>query len=111
MSIIKYKDRIEYFDYLVRHQLTGTPKECAKKLGLSKSRFYEFLEELKLIDVPIEYCCNEKCFKYKSKGKIIFDFKLENPLNNEEMNRIKGGFSIFNYSFSIKSENTGLTYS
>jgi hypothetical protein len=35
MSILKLKNRIELFDYLVRNTLTGTPTQFARKLRMS----------------------------------------------------------------------------
>ena len=72
MSSLKDKERIEYFDYLVRHRMTGTPAQCAEKLKLSRSRFYEFLEDLKLMNIPVAYNPEKKTLRIPSGRKNSF---------------------------------------
>ena len=53
MNVYKIKSRIEKFDYLVQHNMTGTPDEFATKLGFSIRQLFNFLKELKEIGVPV----------------------------------------------------------
>jgi len=94
MSSLKDKERIEYFDYLVRYRMTGTPVQCAKKLKLSRSRFYEFLEDLRLMNIPVAYNPEKKHYEYQAEGKIVFGFVSDEKLNENEMSKIKGGFAF-----------------
>lgn len=95
MSTLKDKERIEHFDYLIRHRISGTPTQCAKKLKLSRSRFYEFLEDLRLMDIPVQYNPEKKHYEYQAEGKIVFGFVLEKELKDNEMSKIKGGFRFY----------------
>lgn len=72
--------------------MTGTPGECAKKLEISRSRFYEFLEELKLMGVPVEYNKDMKSYSYSSPGefKIGFESNFE-VISESSMSSIRGG--------------------
>ena len=103
MSILKLKDRIDHFDYLVQHKMTGNPQQCAKKLRISKSHFYTFLEELKALGVPVRYNRKQKHYEYFPKGKIRVGFTAYESLNKTEMEKIKGGnkFLIKKTSLSI----------
>lgn len=90
--MLKYFDRLKKFDYMIRHSITGTPKECAEKLEISRSRFYEFLEDLKLLDIPVEYNKDLKTYKYKKPGVLKLGFEERNQiLEREGLNEIKGG--------------------
>jgi len=88
MSILKFKSRLDHFDYLVRHGITGTPKQCAKKLGLSKSSFYRFLEDLILMNIPIAYNSEMKTYEYQEDGKLIFGFEFDNDLESDDLSKI-----------------------
>lgn len=93
--MLKYFDRLKKFDYLVRHCITGTPKECAKKLEISRSRFYEFLEDLKLMNVPVEYDKSIKSYTYKKPGAIKIGFEEVNEIGDEQLlSKIRGGNRI-----------------
>jgi len=74
MNIEKFKHRIEHFDYLVRHKISGTPIQFAKKLRMSKSSFYCLIDELISIDVPITYNKEFNILRilYKGKNKLWF---------------------------------------
>lgn len=91
MGIIKYKNRIEQFDYLIRHKISGTPGQCAKKLGLSRSCFYTFVEDLKLIGIPIIYNQEKKRYEYQFVGKVIIGFISNDKLTSVQLFKVKGG--------------------
>ena len=98
--MLKYFDRLKKFDYMVRHSITGTPKECAKKLEISRSRFYEFLEDLKLLDIPVEYDKDLRTYTYKKPGVLKLGFEERHQiLEKEGLEDIKGGktsnFTLF----------------
>lgn len=90
--MIKYIDRIKKFDYLVRHSMTGCPTECAHKLGISRSRFYEFLEDLELLGIPLEYSKEKKSYIYREPGKVVLGFTQQaEALSSDQMRAFKGG--------------------
>lgn len=76
MSILKLKNRIELFDYLVRNTLT--PIQFARKLGMSKSSLYLFIEELAAMNIPVVYNKECKNYEYSKKGKLVFGFQSLN---------------------------------
>lgn len=82
--MIKYFDRLKKFDYLVRHSMTGTPEECAEKLEISRSRFYEFLEDLKLLNIPVVYNKHKRSYSYQKPG--VFKLGFEEMKLDEKKN-------------------------
>ena len=91
--MLKYFDRLKRFDYLVRHSITGSPKECAEKLEISRSRFYEFLEDLKLLNIPVEYNKSQRSYRYVKPGKIVIGFEeFEFESSDRMLHKTKGGF-------------------
>ena len=69
MPLKKYLNRVEQFDQLVKTKSTGPPHEAAKKLGLSRSAFHEFKNELiEDYAFPIAYCSVRKTYFYTDIG-------------------------------------------
>ena len=72
--------------------LRALPNNAQKKLGLSKSSFYRFLEDLILMNIPIAYNSEMKTYEYQEDGKLIFGFEFDNKLKTKDLSKIKGGF-------------------
>jgi len=70
---------------LIKKQIKGTPEEIAKRIDLSKSSFYNYMEELKQLGAEIKYCRTCQCFKYTN------DFKLKVTIETNEMTKVFGG--------------------
>ncbi len=70
---------------LIKKQIKGTPEEIAKRIDLSKSSFYNYMEELKQLGAEIKYCRTCQCFKYTN------NFKLKVTIETNEMTKILGG--------------------
>lgn len=99
MKIFTYIERINRIHELVKHKRTGTPEELARRLNISPSMLFRVIEELRLMEVPIEYSRSQKTYFYSSSYsmKIIIDFK---PLNEEELIGLNGGFNMASYSLN-----------
>ena len=106
MSITKIKERVDKLDYLVRHKMTGTPKELAQKLNISKRQLFNILNELKALNMHIVYNTEEENYYYANKGKIEFSFIKETPLTRNEMKEITGGIKFFSSFFRMHSHFT-----
>lgn len=102
MSMLKTKNRIELFDYLVQHQMTGTPSELARKLKMSKRQLYNFLDELKAMSVPVQYCKKQQSYYYEKNGSFVMDFIDPKPLNSDDLMNIRGGFKVSANLFQCK---------
>lgn len=95
MGLERYIERLKKFDYLVYHQMTGNPAVFAKKLKMSRSSFYEFLEEIKGLGIPVAYNRDRKSYYYTQKGRICFHFhELIRPLGSDEVEDSIAGYLI-----------------
>jgi len=102
MAIINYFERIKRIDQFIRMQATGTPKELADKLGLSKSTVFEYIYLMKEMNAPIEYDNFAKSYIYTKKGKFILEFELS-ELSDNELKNIDAGEILKKYSFFLHS--------
>jgi len=75
MSIVKYLQRIERIDQLIRLNATGTPKELAERLGVGETVLYETLALMKQYGAPIYYDKGMQSYYYKEPCTFEFTFK------------------------------------
>ena len=66
----KVIERFEKIDYLIAKKSTGSPSEFAKKLDISESTLYEYLNELKVKGAPILYNKYKATYFYEEEGKF-----------------------------------------
>jgi len=55
MNFLTQIRRLERLDQLIRMKATGTPKELAKRMQVSRSTLYNILEFIKMQGVEIYY--------------------------------------------------------
>lgn len=61
----KYQQRVNYLKKLISKGSTGSSQYLAKKLGISRRMFYEYLNTLKEQEnVVIKYCRKIKSYYY-----------------------------------------------
>ncbi len=94
MKILVYFERINLLHKLISEEKTGTPKQLAERLGLSKSRLYCIMEDLKLREVPIEYCRKRKSYCYTEPFKMKASLELTR-LNDSDLINVNGGSTFF----------------
>jgi len=63
----------------------GAPADIAKSLGISRSSFYYYLQELELMGAMIKYSRSGHCFFYEE------EFKLKIVIETSELSRTIGG--------------------
>jgi biotin operon repressor len=90
MAFLKYIERYQNIDRLIRMENTGSPAEFSKKLGISESHLYFCLKELKEYGLPIVYSNYKRTYYYSEAVKLIVDVSIENMANDEIIN-ISGG--------------------
>jgi hypothetical protein len=71
MSLLKYVDRLKRMDDLMKKEITGTSKEFAEKLGISRSMLMENLTELKELGAQIAFCPFRRSYHYTNKFSIV----------------------------------------
>lgn len=65
MQFEKYVNRMRYLQELIEKQSTGTPKELAKRLGISERMLYHYIEGLNTTQ-NVKFCRKRKSYIFKS---------------------------------------------
>lgn len=94
MPLHKYLERIRFIDSLIRKRATGNYATLAKKLNLSKTEVYNFLNEMKKEGIPIRYSKKLNSFYYTEEGRMVTQL-YEKELSKNDMRSIKGGSNFF----------------
>jgi len=94
MTVFKHIDRINLLDKLIRQRRTGTPAELANRLGISTSRLYVVLGELKAQGAPIGYSRQLRTYYYEHAFSISISVKME-CLEDSEIRHISAGQGFF----------------
>ncbi len=95
MTFLERIRTIERIDQLIRLKATGSPDDLAKKLGVTRSTVYEFIECMKDMDAEIQYCKVRKSFYYETEKVLAIGFVEKNKIKGGERNN----FDIFEYNF------------
>ena len=90
MSLIEKIGNVERIHQMIQYKRTGNPGQFARKLGVSQSKLYQTLKELKQLGAPIAYCKYRQSYLYLHPVRFRFGFE-ENTLNEKEAARIQGG--------------------
>ncbi len=78
--IIRQLRLMERIDQLIRLQATGTPKELAYRVGISRTKLYAVLNTMKALNAPVEYNHKRRSFVYAKpvNFSVGFHFKEHN---------------------------------
>ncbi|MBS1917696.1 MAG: helix-turn-helix domain-containing protein [Bacteroidetes bacterium] len=93
MSILHTFEKMQLISHYIEKRSTGTQKEFAKKLGISRSMLNRYLKEMKSRKFPIRYCKIRKTYYYQEPGKMTEKLFVQ-EMPKEEMRKINGGFDI-----------------
>ena len=89
----KYTERLKQINFLIKNKATGSPKEMAKKLGLSERAWFKVRDMLIYdLGLPIAYCTTKKTYYYTEEGSFEIGFKR---ISKDKSNDINGGHKIF----------------
>ena len=78
MILLKKRERIKRMDQLIRLKATGTPKQFANRMGLSKRRIFQLINEMKEADAPIYYDREHNSYCYEKEVEFVFGFREVN---------------------------------
>jgi biotin operon repressor len=76
MNFIHQIEKFQKLNTLIEQEKTGTPKEFAQKLKISKSKLYELMDDLKSFGVEIKYSRKVKTFYYVNSSKLDINFSF-----------------------------------
>lgn len=66
--------RLIRLDYLIHLKSTGTPANCANKIGISERSLYDYLKMLKEMGAPIKFSRNRGTYYYNEEGRFRVSF-------------------------------------
>ena len=72
----KQLERMERLHGLIKRKGTGTAKECAEKLGISERHFYNLLEMMRDLNVPVVYDKHLKSYVFTKEVEFHFVFTI-----------------------------------
>jgi predicted DNA-binding transcriptional regulator YafY len=75
--------RLIRLDYLIHLKSTGTPANCANKIGISERSLYDYLKMLKEMGAPIKFSRNRGTYYYGEDGRFRISF-----ISREQIERI-----------------------
>jgi len=93
MSLLKSIERIKRMDDLIRREFTGTAKEFAVKVGISRSMLMENIREMRALGAEIDYCAHRRSYYYTQEFDLI--------IGSQSKKRIVGGLSTTLTNFFI----------
>lgn len=96
MTLIEKLRLIERIDGLIRRKATGSSRDLARRIGMSKSSVYELISLMQELGAEIEYCNNSKTFYYTENKTLAIGFV--------DSNKYKGGSKSCILSFNIKKQ-------
>lgn len=72
MTFFDHINRIKRLHALIRHKATGTPKDLADRMDVSRSTLFRHLDDLRSLGAPIAYEKDRQTYYYEEP----FDLKL-----------------------------------
>jgi predicted DNA-binding transcriptional regulator YafY len=100
MKFLCYVERLNRINKLIQKRATGNPAQFAETIGVSRTRLYEIIDELKSYGAPIIYDKSCNTFLYDQPYDVSVSFSVK-PLNSiEAANRHGGAFFLPAYFFS-----------
>jgi predicted DNA-binding transcriptional regulator YafY len=66
--------RLIRLDHLINHKSTGTPADCAMKIGISERSLYDYLKLLKDMGAPVKFSRGRRTYYYSEGGHFYVSF-------------------------------------
>jgi hypothetical protein len=92
-SFIEKLRRLERLDALIRRRGTGRPIDLARRLEISESCLYKYLNYLKELGAEIDYCTYRQSYMY------AVEFKIN--IGAEHQLQVRGGQAYFQEDASL----------
>lgn len=109
MNLLQNVNRMEKLHSLILQKKTGTPKELAERLGISRASLYILIDEFNSLNLPVVYSRKYETFYYERDVKLTISFKVEEIGYGDELRNINGGcFNSFLPSDLLDGTNLSL---
>jgi predicted DNA-binding transcriptional regulator YafY len=66
--------RLIRLDHLINHKSTGTPADCAMKIGISERSLYDYMKILKDMGAPVKFSRGRRTYFYSEGGHFHVSF-------------------------------------
>jgi len=90
MSILRYIERIDRIDRLIRMKATGTPADLAYRLEVSESCVKKTIQDMRELGAPIAFCFYRNSYTYRYETKFKVEFLK--PLESKDLQSLQAGF-------------------
>lgn len=95
MNLLQNVYRMEKLHTLILQKKTGTPKELAQRLGISRASLYSLIDEFNSLNLPVVYSRKYETFYYEREVKLTVSFKVEFIDDEDELRNINAGCSTY----------------
>ena len=89
MRFIEKAMLIERVDQLIRQRRTGSARDLARRIGVSKTTVYDIIEVMKLMGADIAYCAKRRSYYYAQEKILAIGFV--------DSKSLKGGRKMKNF--------------
>ena len=83
MKVFEIVDRFDLICKLIKEEKTGTANEFAKKIGVSRSQLFNYLDYLKSYEIDIHYESHKHSFIIENDVEIEIQQPIRVLKNNE----------------------------
>ncbi len=93
MKAIEQLERLKMVYDTIKAKKTGTPKEFARHINMSRRRLYEYIDIIKDHGVEVSYSKSRKTFFLNGDKELNIFYGIE-LLSKDEIKNIDGGTSV-----------------
>lgn len=90
MNILRNASCLDKLHELILKKKTGSPKQLAERLGISRASLYAMIDELNALNMSVAYSSKYETFYYESalKPKVSTEFEAVKPVS--KLRKTKG---------------------
>ena|SRR6056297_336452 len=93
MKIFEIVERYSLINKLIKEERTGTAKEFAQKIGISRSQLFNYLDYLKSYEIEIHFDFHKNSFVFEENIELDIQQPIK-VLKNNELISTGGGENI-----------------
>ncbi|MEM6735538.1 MAG: HTH domain-containing protein [Bacteroidota bacterium] len=97
MSLEERRNLYLRIDQMIRLCMPGGAQYLARRLNVSRSTFFRYLDEMKAMGAPICFDEQRRCYYYSEPGNFAFGYLKKHELSNCELISTSAGFDIIKY--------------
>lgn len=91
MNILRNASCLDKLHELILKRKTGSPKQLAERLGISRASLYAMIDELNALNMSVAYSSKYETFYYERAMNLKVSTKIEDVKSVSELRRGKAG--------------------